>query len=301
MEEQLIEQAAPPRIGYIGLGVMGRGMVANILKQYPVVTVWNRTPERTEPLVALGAVPAVTPAELAAQSDIVCICVSDTPDVEQVIFGPRGVVETIPPETLLIDFSTICPDRTVQLAGRLRATTGAPWVDAPVSGGDVGARNGTLTVMAGGLPEDFARALPLLESVGKKIVHMGPVGAGQRTKLCNQIAVMGTIVSMAEAMNFARESGMDVARVIEVVGSGAAGSWSLNNYGPRILRGDFAPGFALSLMAKDLRIVLRNLEDKKADYSTVKRMAELCEQMLADGNGHEGLHALVKALGWQQD
>jgi 3-hydroxyisobutyrate dehydrogenase len=127
---------------------------------------------------------------------------------------------------------------------------------------------------------------------------MGPVGSGQKTKLVNQVAVMGTIVSMAESMNFAREMGMDVGAVIDVVGSGAAGSWSLNNYGPRVLKGDFAPGFSINLMAKDLRLVRENLAGLKADYGVVLKLTAICEKLVAEGKGHEGLHAVVKALGW---
>jgi len=285
------------RPGFAGLGVIGRGMVGNLMKSWPALPVWNRAAARCEAFAAEGAQPQATPAELARRCNVVGLCVSDTPDVEAVAFGPEGLLAGLSPGAIILDFSTISPIATEEFARRA-GERGVLWVDAPVSGGDVGARNGTLTIMAGGDRGAFDRALPLLEKIGRKIVHMGPSGSGQRTKLVNQIAVMGTIVSMAESMNFAREKGMDVAAVIEVVSSGAAGSWSLANYGPRVLKGDFAPGFSINLMAKDLRLVRENLAGLQADYSVVRRLTEICEKLVAEGKGHEGLHALVKALGW---
>lgn len=289
---------APLQPGYAGLGVIGRGMVGNLLNHWPNLPVWNRTASRCEPFAERGAVPVATPAELARRCNVIAVCVSDTPDVEAVVFGKGGLLEGAQPGTIIVDFSTISPERTIDFARRA-AERGVRWVDAPVSGGDVGARNGTLTIMAGGEREDFDRVLPMLERVGRKIVHMGPVGSGQKTKLVNQVAVMGTIVSMAESMNFAREMGMDVAAVIDVVGSGAAGSWSLNNYGPRVLKGDFAPGFSIQLMAKDLRLVRENLAGLKADYETVLKLSAICDRLVSEGKGHEGLHAVVKELGWK--
>lgn len=288
------------RIGFLGLGVMGRGMSSNLLKRFGRLTIWNRTASRAEGLVAAGALLADSPAAVARTCNAVCVCVSDTPDVEQVVFGPGGAAEGLQAGSLLIDFSSISDKATERFAAKVEAL-GAAWVDAPVSGGDVGARNGTLTVMAGGAPEAFDRAMPVFEAVGKKIVHIGPVGSGQRTKMANQIAVCGTLLSMAETLNFAREKGMDVAKVLDVVSSGAAGSWSLANYGPRELKGDFEPGFAVALMAKDLRLVLENLEGLDADYTAVRKLAAVFEGMKQQGEGDRGTHSAIRQLGWPRE
>ncbi|CAN5219887.1 NAD(P)-dependent oxidoreductase [soil metagenome] len=285
-------------IGFIGLGAMGRSMAANLQRKIGAVTVWNRTASKADGLLGLGASIAATPAELARVCDIICVCVSDTPDVEQVIFGPDGVAEGLKPGALIVDFSTISAEASERFAERV-AAKGARWLDAPVTGGDIGARDGTLTIMVGGAEEDFDRAQNVFDAVGKKAVFMGPTGSGQRTKLANQIAAAGAIVALAESFNYAREQGMDVQRVFDVISSGAAGSWSMSNYGPRILRGDMNPGFAAALMAKDMRLVLQSLEGTESDYSVVRKMAEVYEQMVANGDGRLGNHAAAKYLGWK--
>jgi len=284
-------------VGFIGLGVMGRSMAGHINAKLGGVVVWNRTAGRADSLAAEGAIRAASPGEVAGKCNVICICVADTPDVEAVVFGPNGIMTGIRPGTLIVDFSTISPAATLVFAARA-AERGAAWVDAPLTGGDVGARNATLTIMAGGDPNDIARAKAVFEAVGKKHIHLGPVGSGQRAKLCNQAAVCGTIASMGEAMILARESGLDVAQVLDVIGSGAAGSWTLANYGPRILIGDFDPGFSVRLMAKDLRLVKEAIAEIKGDFSTVERMSAIFEQMVADGEGDLGIHAAVRRLGW---
>lgn len=286
------------KASYLGLGVIGSGMCGNLLAKGVGLTVWNRTRGKAEPFLEKGAHGASTPAEAGAASPIVCLCVSDTPDVESVVFGADGALAGMREGSLLIDFSTISAEATEEFARRA-AGRGIAWVDAPVSGGDVGARNGTLTIMAGGDVGAFGRALPLMEKVGRSITHMGPPGSGQRTKMVNQIAVAATIASMAEALNFAREQGMDVEKVLEVISSGAAGSWSLSNYGPRLLRGDYAPGFSAALMAKDLRLVLSALEGLQADYTVVRHMSAVYERMVAEGMEHLGNHAAALPLGWK--
>lgn len=287
------------KIAYLGLGVIGSGMCSHLVKKFDLA-VWNRTASKMKPFEELGARAASSPADAANGADVVCVCVADTPDVEAVVFGESGAAAGIGEGTLLIDFSTISAQATEEFAARLEKERGARWIDAPVSGGDVGARNGTLTIMAGGAQEDYDRVASILETVGKKIERMGPVGSGQRTKMANQIAVCGTIASMAEALNFAREKGMDLQKVFDVISSGAAGSWSLSNYGPRLLKGDYDPGFAASLMAKDLRIVLEALEGLESDYSTVKRLADVYEAMVAEGQGGLGNHAAALRLGWKK-
>lgn len=286
------------KVTYLGLGVIGSGMCSNLLRKGVELTVWNRTESRAAPFLAEGARWAATPREAAALSPIVCLCVSDTPDVEAVALGEGGAIEGMTDGSILVDFSTISAEATEDFARRA-GERGVAWLDAPVSGGDVGARNGTLTIMAGGDGEAFARALPVMEMVGRSITHMGPAGNGQRTKMVNQIAVAATIASMAEALNFAREQGMDVGKVLEVISSGAAGSWSLSNYGPRLLRGDHAPGFSAALMAKDLRIVLKALEGLEGDYTVVRHMAAVYERMVAGGMEDLGNHAAALPLGWK--
>jgi 3-hydroxyisobutyrate dehydrogenase len=287
------------RIGFIGLGVMGLPMAGHLLGRFPDLVVWNRTASKANDLVARGARLAATPRELTVLCDVICVCVSDTPDVERVVFGDEGVFQSLTPGKLVIDFSTISATATERFAAKV-AEKSASWLDSPMSGGDVGARNAALTLMVGGTEADFSRALPVLEVVGKSITHMGPVGSGQKTKLANQIAVVGTLVSMSEALNFARESGMDPQKVLQVISSGAAGSWSLSNYGPRVLRGDWKPGFAAALMSKDMRLVLEALEGLEADYTLAQRMADVFEEMVAKGEGNLGNHAVVRRLGWKE-
>lgn len=288
------------RIAFLGLGVMGRPMAGHLRERFGDLAVWNRTASKADGLVEAGATRADSPAAAAEGADVVCLCLADTPDVEAVVFGEQGVYQSIQKEMVIVDFSTISADATEDFAGRA-GEKGAMWLDAPVSGGDVGARKGTLTIMVGGPRESFDACLPVFETVGKTIRHMGPVGSGQRTKMANQIAVCGTLAAMAEAMNFARESGMDVAAVLEVIGSGAAGSWTLQNYGPRVLAGDFDPGFAVRLMAKDLRLVTEALEGKVADYETMRRFAALFAAMTERGDGGAGIHAVVRDLGWKDE
>lgn len=287
-------------IGFVGLGVMGHSMAGHLLRSFGKVQVWNRTASKADDLVKEGATLAASPAALAAECTCICLCVSDTPDVEKVVFGENGIAESIKPGAVIIDFSTISAKATLDFAERIKAH-GATWIDAPISGGDVGARNATLTIMAGASEEDFARAMPVFEALGKKIVHMGPVGSGQKTKMANQIACCGTIASMAEAMIFARESGMDVAKVVDTIGAGAAGSWSLTNYGPRVLKGDFAPGFSVELMLKDLRLVAEALAELEGDYAVFEHMSDVFARMKENKRQHLGVHGSAIEKGWSSE
>ncbi|MCC5877501.1 MAG: NAD(P)-dependent oxidoreductase [Candidatus Sumerlaeia bacterium] len=288
------------KVAYLGLGVIGRGMCGNLLARGAELTVWNRTASRAEELVKAGARQGSTPAEAVRGADVVCVCVSDTPDVEAVVFGEGGALEGMEAGAVLIDFSTISAAATEEFSRRA-AKKGIDWVDAPVSGGDVGARQGTLTIMAGGDPDVYQRVLPVLQMVGKNIHHMGGVGSGQRTKMANQVAVAGTIASMGEALAFAREQGMDLDKVLEVISSGAAGSWSLSNYGPRLLRGDYNPGFSIDLMLKDLRIVLDAMEGLESEYTVTRYLADIYKRMADEGRGHLGNHAAALEMGWKLD
>ncbi len=286
---------AKEAIGFVGLGIMGHAMAARLKAAGFPLTVHNRTPSKTGELAAAGAVVADTPAALAARSAIVVTMVSDTPDVETVIAGPSGILEGIRPRSLVVDMSTISPDAEKRLAARLRDKK-CDLVDAPVSGGDVGARDGTLAIMAGGEGDSFARAKPLFEVMGKSVIHCGPVGSGQLTKLCNQILVSITMLGVSEALAFARRTGLDPKTMIEAVQGGAAGSWQLQNLGPRILDRDFDPGFMIDLMQKDLRLVLEAGACGGAALPATALVHQLFRSAQSGGDGRAGTQALAKVL-----
>ncbi|MFQ5880389.1 MAG: NAD(P)-dependent oxidoreductase, partial [Dehalococcoidia bacterium] len=222
------------RIGFIGLGIMGRPMAKNLLKAGFAVTAYNRSRPALEEVVAAGAQAAGSPKEAAAAAEVVITIVTDSPDVEQVILGPEGVIEGVRPGTAVIDMSTISPQVTSRIAARL-AEAGASMLDAPVSGGQWGAEAGTLSIMVGGDEEAFRRCLPVLEAMGKKIVHCGPSGMGQMMKLCNQIVVGINNLAMAEAIVFANKTGLDLDKMVEVITAGAASSWAMANLAPRAI------------------------------------------------------------------
>jgi 3-hydroxyisobutyrate dehydrogenase len=283
------------RIGFIGLGIMGRGMAANLLKAGCDLTVWNRTRARMDPLVAAGAAAAENPADLAARSDVIMICVSDTPDVEQVLLGEAGVLAGAVPGSLVIDHSTISPHSTVRMAGIL-AGQGVDMLDAPVSGGNEGAEQGTLSIMAGGEPAAFERARPYLEIIGRAITHVGPIGSGQTAKLVNQILVVVTELAVSEGLLFAQAGGLDLAKTLAAVKDGAAGSWMLSNRGPQMIERDWRPGFTIDLQQKDLRLVLEAADQLGVPLPGTALVFQLYRALQHQGFGAEGNHALVRAL-----
>ncbi|WP_322821791.1 NAD(P)-dependent oxidoreductase [Chloroflexus sp.] len=283
------------RIGFIGLGIMGRGMAANILRAGFPLTVWNRTPGRADELVAAGAQVATSPADLAARSDIVISCVSDTPDVEAVLFGPQGVIEGARAGMLVIDMSTISPQGAQQFAARLHEH-GIGFLDAPVSGGSEGAARGTLSIMVGGPTPLVERAMPVFQAMGKTITHVGDHGAGQTVKLVNQILVVGTMLAISEALVFAQASGVDLEKTLAAVSGGAAGSWMLSNRGPQVIRRDWRPGFTIDLQQKDLRLVLAAADAVGAPMLATSTVFHLYRTLQKAGLGHEGNHALIKAI-----
>jgi 3-hydroxyisobutyrate dehydrogenase len=282
-------------IGFIGLGIMGQGMAHNLLRANFPLRVWNRTAARIEPLTAAGATAATSPADLAAHSDIILICVSDTPDVEQVVLGENGLIEAIRPGSLVIDCSTISPKATQAIAARL-AEKGAAMLDAPVSGGSEGAVKGTLSIMVGGDPADFQRALPVFQAIGKTITHVGPSGSGQLVKLVNQILVVVNMQAVSEALLFAQAGGLDLEKTLAAVTGGAAGSWMLANRGPQVIARDFRPGFTIDLQEKDLRLVLEAANDLGLPLLATNLVHQLYRTLQQRGLGLEGNHALVKAL-----
>jgi 3-hydroxyisobutyrate dehydrogenase-like beta-hydroxyacid dehydrogenase len=283
------------RVGVVGLGIMGSGMADNLLAKGHDVSVYNRTAARTHAFATAGATVRGTPAELAAACDVVLVCVSDTPDVEAVLFGPEGVSTGAPNGALVVDASTISPDATRSFAARL-ATQGVGFVDAPVSGGSEGAAKGTLSIMVGGSADEVERARPVLEAIGKTITHVGPVGAGQTCKLVNQILVVVTMLGVSEALLLAQAGGLDLDKTIAAVEGGAAGSWMLSNRGPQVVRRDWRPGFTIDLQQKDLRLVLEAADSLGVPLLATSTVFQLYRTLQAAGLGAEGNHALAKAL-----
>ena len=284
-------------VGFIGLGIMGRGMARNLLKAGFSVRVWNRTQSRLDELAAEGAATASDPASLAAQVEILITCVSDTPDVEAVLVGdnPPGAIRGLRSGSLVIDMSTISPHATRTLAAQLQAK-GVEMLDAPVSGGSEGAARGTLTIMVGGAAEQVARARPVFEAMGKTITHVGGHGDGQTVKLVNQILVVGHALAMSEALLFAQAGGLDLRLALDAVKAGAAGSWMLSNRGPQIIERDWRPGFTIDLQQKDVRLVLAAADQMGVPVLGTSLIFNLYRTLQAAGLGSEGNHALIKAL-----
>ncbi len=283
------------KIGYAGIGIMGRGMAANLLEAGHDLTIWNRTRERTASLEAAGASVADTPAALAAACDIIMMCVSDTPDVEAVTLGDEGLINGLTEGKLVVDHSTISASATRKLAEAI-AAVGASWVDAPVSGGSEGAERGTLAIMVGGDPTDVARVQPYLEAYGTSITHVGPVGAGQMVKQVNQVLVVVNGLAMSEALLLAKAGGLDLDATIEAVKGGGAGSWMLTNRGPQIVDRDWRPGFTIDLQQKDLRLVLESADELAVPLPATSLVFQMYRALQRRGLGGEGNHALVKAL-----
>jgi 3-hydroxyisobutyrate dehydrogenase len=283
------------RVGFVGLGTMGGAMAANLARAGFPLTVWNRTPGRAGPLRDLGAESAPSPAAVAAASDVVVVCVSDTPDVEVVLFGADGLAEGARPGTLVIDCSTISPASTREFGTRL-AERGIAIVDAPVSGGSEGAQKATLTIFVGGEAADVERARPVLAAMGKTITHVGPVGAGQAVKAVNQVIIAGTYLGVAEGMVLALKAGLDVPQVVEALLGGAAQSWVLANRSGRMIANDYPLGFKVALHRKDLAIALELARELAAELPVTALAAELEDELVADGHANDDMSALARAI-----
>lgn len=283
------------RIGFIGLGIMGQGMAANLLRAGFSLTVWNRTVTRMQDLVAQGARAGASPADVAERSDIIMVCVSDTPDVEEVVLGIEGVIHGAQPGALVIDCSTISPQATRAMASTL-AEKGVHMLDAPVSGGSEGAARGTLSIMVGGDTEQFERGLPIFRAMGKTITHVGGHGAGQTVKLVNQVLVVGNCIAMCEALMFAQAGGVDLQKTYTAISQGAAGSWMFTNRAPQIMHRDWQPGFTIDLQQKDLRLVLDTADQTGVPLPVTSLVFQLYRTLQMHGLGSEGNHALIKAL-----
>jgi 3-hydroxyisobutyrate dehydrogenase len=283
------------KVGFIGLGIMGIPMVRNLMKAGFEVTVYNRTAAKADKLAGEGAKKAGSPKEIAENNNIIITMVSDTPDVESVILGENGIIEGIHADAVVIDMSTISPEATRKMAKQLEVKK-AHMLDAPVSGGEGGAIAGTLSIMIGGEAAIVERCRPVFEAMGKNIVHLGANGMGQTTKLMNQILVAGNLNAVCEALVFAQKQGVDVGKAIEAVKGGAAGSWQLTNLGPRMTKRDFAPGFMIDLLQKDLRLVNEACDGAKVALPATALVHQMLTSLEASGDGRCGTQALMKAV-----
>jgi len=282
-------------VGFIGLGLMGKPMAANILKAGYLLVVWNRTRTKMDELVKAGAAPAKSPREVAERSDVIITMVSDSPDVEAVVLGPLGIIEGAKPGKILIDMSTISPQVEKNIALKL-SERGMKMLDAPVSGGVVGARDGTLSIMVGGPKEAFEECLSILNIMGKRVTHMGENGMGQATKLCNQVMCAINLQSVCEALILGSRLGIDLSKLIEVIGASAAGSWQLSNLGPKMVKRDFEPGFRVAHQQKDLRLALSLAAESRLPLPCAALVQQMFRAVEAEGMGEKGTQALLVAI-----
>lgn len=280
-------------VGFIGLGLMGRPMALNLIRAGHDLRVWARRPEAMQPLLDAGAVAAISAADVASKVDVVITIVGDAPDVERVALGPDGIADGARPGLIHIDMSTISPEVTQSIAARLRER-GVTMLDAPVSGGEPGAINAALTIMVGGEASAFECVKPLFEAMGKTISHIGGNGAGQVAKACNQIVTGVGVAAVAEALNFARKSGVDAGAVREVLMGGFAASRILDVHGGRMVKRDFQPGFKSWMHQKDMRIVLEEAHRLGLQLPTAAAAAQLYNAMVGSGLGEEDSVAMLK-------
>jgi 3-hydroxyisobutyrate dehydrogenase len=283
------------RIGWIGTGVMGGAMCAHVIDAGYDVTIYTRTRDRANTLEASGAHWAGSPAEVAERSDLVFSIVGYPSDVREVFLAADGIVASAQPGSVIIDMTTSEPSLAREIhAAAAERDVGA--IDAPVSGGDVGARNATLSIMVGGDVSDVTRAWPLFEVLGGTITHLGGAGAGQHTKMVNQVLIASGMVGVCEALLYAQQAGLDLDKTLRAVSGGAAGSWSLSNYGPRMLGGDFDPGFFVDHFVKDMGIALREAEAMRVAVPGLALAQQLYVALQAQGGGRNGTQALLLAL-----
>ncbi len=283
------------RVGFIGMGIMGAQMSLNLIKAGFELTVHSRTKAKASDVIDAGAKWADSPAQLAKVVDVVITCVTDTPDVRKVLFGTGGVAETARQGLICIDMSTISPFETEKMASEL-AAHGVSLIDAPVSGGQIGAIEAKLSIMAGGEKAVLEKVMPVLEAMGKTITYCGTSGCGQRTKLVNQVMVIHTIMSISEGLAFAKRAGLDLQTTLDATGKGAAGSHSLWVLGPKIIAGDMKPSFMVDLQMKDLRLVLEYAEQLNQPLPGVALVKQLMAGLQAKGRGRDGTQSLYDVI-----
>lgn len=282
-------------VAFIGLGTMGIGMSLNILKAGNDLTVHNRTREKEKIVAKEGAKRAESPKDAAAGAEIIVTCVSDTPDAEEIILGENGIIHGASEGSLVIDMSTISPAATRHMAEEL-GKKGIKMLDAPVSGGPEGAQNGTLAIMVGGSTKDFERALPILETMGKTVTHIGPIGAGQITKAINQIIISGTYLTVAEGLTLGMKAGLDMEKVIHAISGGAAGSWVLHNRGINVVKNKYPLGFRVRLHHKDLRVALDTARELGVTLPATALVAQIENGLIAKGYGDDDVSAIGRAI-----
>ncbi len=283
-------------VGFIGLGIMGRPMAGHLLRAGYPLFVHSRTRAKAQPSIAAGATWCDSPAEVARHVSLLLTIVTDTPDVEAVLFGPNGATATLRPGSCVVDLSTIAPAGARSIADRL-ADRGIAFLDAPVTGGEVGARNATLTIMVGGTAESFDRARPVLEHMGQRIVHVGPGGSGQALKACNQILCAVNMIGVCEALLLAQRSGLELKAAIDTLASGAGGSWAWSTLGAKLATGDLQPAFMIRLMQKDLRIVQAAAQEARLPLPGTALAQQLFRAVEAlPGGGELGTQAMIRAL-----
>ena len=282
-------------LGWIGTGIMGRSMCGHLVAKGHAVTVYSRTRERAVALLEQGARWADSPADVAAASEIVFTMVGFPADVRNVYFSDDGILRSLRSGAVAVDMTTTEPSLAIEIATASGAK-GAAAIDAPVSGGDVGARNATLSIMVGGAPEPVARVMPLFEMMGKNIVHQGGPGAGQHTKMCNQIVIAGTMVGVCESLIYGTRAGLNLETMLQSIKSGAAGCWTLENLAPRVLKRNFDPGFVVEHFIKDMGIALAEAGRMKLSMPGLALVHQLYVSVQAQGHGRKGTHALMLAL-----
>jgi 3-hydroxyisobutyrate dehydrogenase len=283
------------RIGWIGTGVMGKSMCGHLITAGFPATIYSRTREKAEALLAAGAAWAATPADVAGRSDVIFSMVGFPQDVRDVYFSENGVLKGARPGALLVDMTTTEPTLAREIQTRA-VERGCDAVDAPVSGGDVGARNQTLSIMVGGEKGAVERVMPLFQILGKNIVHQGGPGAGQHTKMCNQIVIAGTMIGVCESLVYAYRAKLDPESMLQSIRSGAAGCWTLENLAPRVLKGNFEPGFIVEHFIKDMGIALSEAQRMRLVMPGLALVHQLYLALQAQGHGRRGTHALVLAL-----
>jgi len=283
------------QIAFIGMGVMGAPMAGHLLAAGYPVSVHTRTKAKAAALIKKGATWADSPAAAAKGVQMIFICVTDTPDVEAIVLGQGGIIETARKGTIVVDHSTISPAATREMADKL-AAKGVTLLDAPVSGGDIGAKNATLSIMVGGDKVAFNKVEPLLKQIGKTITHCGGSGTGQLTKLVNQILGSVTLMAVCEALTFAHKNKLDLAKTIDALGAGAASSWQLMNLGPKMVAGNMRPGFMIDLQQKDLRLVEEAADESQTSLPATSLVHQLLTAAQAAGHGRSGTQALFKVM-----
>lgn len=287
-----MSQLTEHRVGFIGLGIMGKPMAVNLRRAGLPLTVFNRSREKCDSLAKLGAAVADSPQEVARASEVIVTVLSDTAAVEHILFGEKGIVSGLQSNSVVIDMSTISPASTIEFARQL-ASAGCEMLDAPVTGGENGAIAGRLGIMVGGRKETFENCLPILELMGKQIAYTGPSGNGQKTKLVNQLIGATNLIGAVEGLRLARAAGLDLNITLDAVSSGAASSWMLEHLGPRILQGDFAPGFSMRLQLKDLALLNEWIVKLGGEFPAASLAHALFTRAVEMGLGAQGNQGLI--------